>query len=74
MGIELSFTSTMPWTIAWFFKIMSFPFELFFWGGGEDGFKPIDFTTKMMPFRFSFDLPLFGLSTKPSTKGHRSNL
>ncbi len=35
-------------------------------------FGPIDFPSKMVPSRFSLDLPLFGLG--PSSKGHGSNL
>ncbi len=42
-------------------------FELFvFWS------KPIHFPSKMVPCRFSLDLPLFGLG--PSSKGHGFNL
>jgi hypothetical protein len=49
---------SLSWTIAciWVFQFMSFPFELFFWGS-----EPIDFPSKMVPCRFSLDLPLFGL-------------
>jgi hypothetical protein len=36
------------------------------------GFQPIDFPSKMVPCRFSLDLPLFGLVL--SSKGRGSNL
>ncbi len=38
----------------------------FFWS------EPIHFPSKMVPCRFSLDLPLFGL--RPSSRGHGSNL
>jgi hypothetical protein len=32
----------------------------FFFGGGGGRLKPIDFPSKIVPYRFSLDLPLFG--------------
>jgi hypothetical protein len=56
--------------LAWILvlQMMSTPFLFSFFFR----FEPIDFPSKMVPWRFSLYLPLFGF--EPSSKGHGSNL
>jgi hypothetical protein len=76
MWTHLKLIGSLSWSLHWtlacilVLQIISFFFFFFFCYSGS--FEPIDVTSKMVPCRFSLDLPLFGLG--PSSKGHRSNL
>jgi hypothetical protein len=81
MWIHLKLIESLSWSLPWtlarilvlqiirFFLSFFLSFFFVFFGGS---IEPIDVTSKMVPCRFSLDLPLFGLG--PSSKGQRSNL
>jgi hypothetical protein len=62
--LELNSSSLLA---SWFSKSWALLGSHFFLGS-----KPIDFPSKMVPCRFSLNLPIFGRG--PSFKGHGSNL
>ncbi len=65
---------SLSWTLSWalacilVLQIMSSPLSSFFFASGLVD----DFPSKMVPCRFSLNLPLFG--PRPSSKGHGSAL
>ncbi len=64
-----SLSWTLLWTLAYIFGSSNHYLSLL---ALFVGFQPIDFASKMVPWKFSLDLPLFGLGL--SSKGHGFDL